>query len=97
MTVGIAPPTPYDVAPIVISPVPSIPSQVKLLVKVPSTFIEGVRFKMEFAFASFTLPVTKVFFTLSVKAAVWPLPPIISKPFFIVRQPEEWEPKQHAL
>lgn len=35
MTVGIAPPTPYDVVPIVILPVPSIPSQVKLLVKVP--------------------------------------------------------------
>ena len=88
MTVGIAPPTPYDVAPIVILPVPSIPSQVKLLVKVPSTFTERVRFRTEFAFASFTLPVTKVSFTLSVNAAVaWPLPPIISRPFFIVKVP----------
>lgn len=87
MTVGIAPPTPYDVAPIVILPVPSIPSQVKLLVKVPSTFIERVRFRTEFAFASFTLPVTKVSFTLSVNAADWLLPPIISRPFFIVKVP----------
>ena len=68
-------------------PAPSKPSQVKLLVKVSSVLIARVRLRTELELASLTFPVTKVSLAFRVRAAMLPVPPIISKPFFMFNAP----------